>query len=149
MTPVMLPTSDWSAKWYHLHKWKFFYGQIELTCRFSNTLKGVLYPEGLSASEVEEPCYLLILVLLHGPLRHWRMRSFTEWGEREWSCKLLHRLGSLSRKSASCSLFQPARTNSLTCTTVGGLLIVTSMRATWRPWLKAMLSLNYNGLTVQ
>lgn len=69
MTPAMLPTSELSAKLYHLHKWKFFYGQIALSCRFSKTLEGVLYLEGLSTLEVEETCCLLILVLLHGPLR--------------------------------------------------------------------------------
>lgn len=105
MTPAMLPTSERSAKWYHLHKWKFFYGQIELTCRFSETLKGVPYPEGLSAFEVEETCYLLILVLLHGPLRLWGMWSFTDWeGGKGLGCELLHLLGSLSRTNAlSCS----------------------------------------------
>lgn len=74
MTPVMLPTSEWSAKWYHLHKWKFFHGQIELTCRFSKTLKGALHPRGLSTLEVEEACYLLRLVccMAHrGPSQKW------------------------------------------------------------------------------
>lgn len=72
MTPVMLPTSEWSAKWYHLHKWKFFHGQIELMCRFSTTLKGALYPRGLSTLEVQEACYLLMLECC---MAHWGLKD--------------------------------------------------------------------------
>lgn len=145
MTPVMLPTSEWSAKWYHLHKWKFFHGQIELTCRFSKTLKGALHPRGLSTLEVEEACYLLRLVccMAHrGPSQNWgggvkerRAVQFSiSWDPWAGQVHLV---------------FQSERTSSFPCTPLGGFLHVTSVRATGRPLFRAALSLHCKDFMAQ
>lgn len=119
MTSAMLPTSEWFAKWYHLHKWKFFYRQIELTCRFSKTLKGILYLKGLSTSEVQKTCSAA-----------WPIEALQDvvfhrlGGEREWDSELLHLFGSPSRTSMSCTVFQTARTSSFLCTFLTGFPLV-------------------------
>lgn len=44
---------------------------------------------------------------------------------------------------ALASLFQPEKTRSFPSTTLRGFLLVPSIKATGRPWLRAALSLNH------
>lgn len=150
MTPVMLPTSEWSAKWCHLHKWKFFHEQIELTCRFSKTLKGVLYPRGLSTLEVEAACCLLMLVCC---MAHWGSEGCCpsqKWGGGDKESRVMNFSVSWDPWAGQvCLVFQSERTSSFPCTTLGGFLLVTSVRASGRPLFRAALSLHGKDLLAQ